>query len=309
MSKTISIITAVYNESENVFDLCKVLDEYAAGKPFSLELIFVDDGSRDNTLELLRSYRFVNTAAKIVKLSRNFGSHAAVRAGLSVAGGEYTALFSGDLQEPVGMIGDLYDKIETGYDIVYVEKGETRVSFSERAFSRAYARLMRRYVFNEFPYGGVNNFMITSKIRTLMVENAELNSSIFLQIMDMGFNYTFIKYDYLERTKGKSKWTFGKKIKALIDSFLAFSFAPIRAVSLLGILLSIAGVIYALFIIIVRIFNVFPLDTGFPTLISVILIGFGLTNISLGIIAEYLWRTLDASRGRPAFIIDDIIDA
>ena len=305
--ETISIVTAVYNESENVDALCRMLDSHAFDKPYKLELIFVNDGSQDDTLKQLCVWPFEHSTVKILNLSRNFGSHAAIRAGLSQASGDYAMLFSGDLQEPIALVDMLYEKIREGNDIVYVEKGRTKVSASERLFSHGYAHLIRRFAVPNFPSGGVNNFMITAKVRTYFNANQEPNSSIFLQLMDMGFRHSFIVCDYLERAAGKSKWTFAKKVKAFVDSFVAFSFAPIRAVTILGILLSMFGFLYALFILVVRVFNIFQMDAGFPTLISVILIGFGLTNISIGILAEYLWRTLDASRGRPTFIIDEII--
>jgi dolichol-phosphate mannosyltransferase len=304
--ETISIIIAVYNESENVQTLCRTLDEHGLDKPYHLELVFVDDGSVDDTLDQLLAYPFRHVTANVVKLSRNFGSHAAIRAGLSVATGAYSMLFSGDLQEPASLIDSLYEKIQDCYDIVYVEKGETRISTGEIFFSSLYARLIRRFAVSDFPSGGVNNFMMTTKVRERFVANPELNSSVFLQLMDMGFRHTFIVCDYLERVAGKSKWTLSKKIKAFIDSFVAFSFAPIRAVTTLGIALSFLGLLYALFIAVARILDLIPLATGFSTLISVVLIGFGLTNISLGILAEYLWRTLDASRNRPAFIIESV---
>jgi dolichol-phosphate mannosyltransferase len=305
--ETISVVIPVYNETENVSALCGTLDAYAEDKPYALSVVFVDDGSVDDTLERLVAYRFEHAKATVVKLSRNFGSHAAIRAGLSVATGEYSMLFSGDLQEPVDLIGRLYEKIHE-YDVVYVEKGATKISAGEHMFSRIYAHLIKKYAVSDFPVGGVNNFMMTADVRERFVAHPEPNSSIFLQLMDMGFRHTFIVCDYLERAAGTTKWTLDKKIKTFIDSFIAFSFAPIRAVSTLGILLSLAGIIYAIFIIVVRVFHIFPLDTGFPTLISVVLIGFGLTNISLGIIAEYVWRTLDVSRNRPVFIIENTID-
>ena len=168
-----------------------------------------------------------------------------------------------------------------------------------------YSKLMQKYVNPDFPKEGINNFMITKKIKDILNNNIEANSSIFLQILDLGFDKEFIPYELIERKKGKSKWTLKKKIKLLLDSFISFSYFPIRVVTMLGIIIFIIGIIYALIILGLKIFgSVMPL--GYPTLIILILLGFGTTNILLGIIAEYLWRTLDVSRNRPAFIIKDI---
>jgi dolichol-phosphate mannosyltransferase len=308
MQADISIITPVFNESENIDSLCSALDDYAFNKPYTLELIFVDDGSKDDSFERIEHYPFKNCKTKLVALSKNFGSHAAVRAGLQQATGKYTMFFSADLQEPVSLIDKLYCKIIEGYDVVYVYKEETQVKKSERFFSHMYATLIRRFAVPEFPEGGLNNYMICEKVRNVLVANVEANSSIMLQVVSLGFKSTSISCKYLQRMRGTSKWTLSRKIKMFIDSFVAFSYFPVRAVSLLGIFLALIGFIYGLYIIIVRLFNLFPFSAGFPTLVSLLLIGFGLTNLSLGVIAEYLWRTLDAARGRPVFLIDKIIN-
>ncbi|MEG0251948.1 MAG: glycosyltransferase family 2 protein [Christensenellaceae bacterium] len=308
MKKDISIITPVYNESENVNDLCATLDEYAKDKPYGMELIFVDDGSKDDTFKKIQQYSFQYASAKLISLSKNYGSHAAIRAGLSEATAKYSMLFSGDLQEPVELIDRLYHKIQEGYDTVYVQKKETQVSKKENFFSKMFAKLVRKYAVKDFPMGGVNNFMISEKVRKIINENVEANSSIFLQVMDLGFKNATVDCDYIERKQGKSKWTLSKKIKLFVDSFVSFSFAPIRAVTMIGCVLSFAGIIYAIYILIMKIFNFYTFAAGWPTLIAVILVGFGLTNISLGIVAEYLWRTLDAARKRPVFIIDEVIE-
>ena len=126
-----------------------------------------------------------------------------------------------------------------------------------------------------------------------------------LQVLNLGFRQDFIEYQKVSRKAGKSKWTLAKKIKLLIDSFVAFSFAPIRMVSMVGIFFFFTGILWTLYIMFRKIFFN-DLEPGWPALVSILMIGFGITNISLGIIAEYLWRTLDASRKRPVFIIDDI---
>ena len=124
----------------------------------------------------------------------------------------------------------------------------------------------------------------------------------------MGFKQSFIEYTKDQRKQGTSKWTLSKKLKVLIDSFVSFSYLPIRMVSLVGISFFILGICWALFISVRKLmFN--DLATGWPALLSVLMIGFGVTNIGLGIIAEYLWRTFDVSRNRPVFIVDEIIDS
>lgn len=145
------------------------------------------------------------------------------------------------------------------------------------------------------------------KVKQELNQNIEANSSVFLQILTLGFKCASILYDKQARKIGKSKWTVAKKVKLFIDSFVAFSYTPIRLVSLTGIILAGVGFLWALYVVGRTVFFK-DLNPGWPTLIAVLMIGFGLTNISLGIIAEYLWRTLDASRKRKVFIIDEIIE-
>ena len=166
---------------------------------------------------------------------------------------------------------------------------------------------MKKYVSTSYPEKGFDIVMFSNKVASVINQNIEANSSIFLQILTLGFQQDFIFYDKQPRENGASKWTLSKKIKLFIDSFIAFSYAPIRFVTIIGITLFISGIGFSLYLLTRKIlFN--DLVSGWTMLISILTIGFGITNISLGIIAEYLWRTFDSSRKRPVFIIDDIID-
>lgn len=308
MNPDISIITALYNESDNVDDLCETLDTYAKDKPYKIEVLFVNDGSVDDTFEKLKKKNFYHIDAKLISLSKNYGAHAAIRAGLSEASGKYTMIFSGDLQQPTELIGRLYDTIREGYEIVLVQKHNDKVGKKEKAFSHGFSKLFRKYAIKNFPPGGINNFMITEKVRSILNKNVEANTPIFMQVLDMGFKSTMIECVFHERKKGKSKWTLSKKIKLFVDSFVAFSFAPIRAVTIVGGVLSLAGIIYAIYILIRKLLDFNAFAAGWPTLIAVLLVGFGITNIGIGIVAEYLWRTFDAARNRPAFLIEEVIE-
>ena len=307
MTKELTIIIPFLNEADNIPNLVRELDGFLTGKPFQSEVIFVDDGSTDNSIEILSSLRINSFSAKIVKLSRNFGSHAALRAGIKSAEGLYVCFLYADLQDPISVITKQYDEIQKGMDIVWGHRNSTDYGFLEGIFSSLYNRLMRRFVHPKFPKTGFDIVMFNSKVKKELDDNVENNSSIFIQILLMGFKQSNVGYDKSKRERGKSKWTLGKKIKLFIDSFVAFSYAPIRFVTTIGFLFFILGLLYALIIVLYQIF-VGGLMMGWPTLIFLIMIGFGTTNISLGIIAEYLWRTLDASRNRKVFIIDEIID-
>ena len=271
------------------------------------EVIFVNDGSRDHSADRLASMSHQTYSAKVISFSRNFGSHAALRAGISHASGDYICFNYADLQDPLDLVVRMSALMDEGNDIVWAQRESTKVPWGEKMFSKFYARLMQKFAFKNFPEKGFDIVMFNKKVALEVNKNVEANSSIFLQILGMGFRQTSITYKKRERQTGVSKWTLSKKIKLFIDSFVAFSYAPIRFVTIVGIIFFIVGVLWSIYIVFRKIaFD--DLKAGWPAMMSILMIGFGVTNISLGIIAEYLWRTLDASRKRQVFIIDDIRD-
>lgn len=308
MPYTISVIIPFYNENENIKILINYANNFFVNKEFKTELIFIDDGSTDNSLDLSTLPVFGNYSVKLVKLSKNYGSHAAFRAGVSYSTGDFTIGLPADLQDPLTLIDECFALLKTNnFDIIFAHRKSTNNSRTDTLFSKIYAVLMQKFVSNNFPPNGFDIVMFNNKIKNELNKNIESNSSIFLQILELGFKQTSITYTKQERKIGKSKWTASKKIKLLIDSFVAFSYIPIRFVSLVGILFFLFGIIWTIIIISRKIlFN--DVASGWPALTSILLLGFGVTNIGLGIIAEYLWRTLDASRKRPVFIVNEVVE-
>ncbi len=302
----ISIIIPFLNEEEGMELCCSTMDERIASLPFPVELVFVDDGSTDNSVSLLEQYPFRHpSGVKLVKLSKNYGSHAAIRAGVRNAGYEICTWLGSDLQEPFELVPMSYELIASGYDAVYVDKKTVNVSRGNRLFSRMYSKLMQKYAVKNYSSGGTSVIVFNGKIKQYLNENVESNSSIMLQIMDAGFRHATISLDFKERASGTSKWTLSKKIKLFIDSFVAFSFMPIRMVSIVGVVMFILGILLGVGTVINRLLNP-SVPIGYSTLASIIAVGFGITNISLGIIAEYLWRAYDAARKRPVFLVDEV---
>lgn len=308
MNYSISIIIPFLNESKNIPVLVSELNKYIPTlNTGNIEVIFVDDGSTDNSLEILKNLNFISYDVRIIKLSRNFGSHSALQAGILNSNGDFITFMYADLQDPLDLISKLYKEIEKGNDIVWAERLNTQSGIIEKIFSRLYAKLMQKFVIRTFPQKGFDIVMFNKKVKNELNQNIELNSSIFMQILSLGFKQDKIIYDKQPRKHGKSKWTLSKKIKIFIDSFVSFSYFPIRLVTIIGFILSFISIIWIIVIIFGTIFK-YVTSPGWPTLICVILLGFGITHIALGIIAEYLWRTLDSSRKRKAFIIDNIYD-
>lgn len=306
-SPDITIIIPFLNEEDNIERLGTELNRFTEAKrDIQFEVILVNDGSTDSSVNVIRNTKFPQQT-KVISFSQNYGSHAALRAGIQHAKGKHVTFLYADLQDPIENISTMYNKEMEGNDIIWANRAGTQNSFFERQFSKFYSRLMKKYVNKRYPAKGFDVVLFNRKVADAVNKNVEGNSSVFLQILNLGFKQDFVEYQKAARQAGKSKWTLAKKIKLLIDSFVAFSFAPIRLVSMIGILFFLAGLLWTGYIFVRKIFFD-DLPLGWPALMSISMIGFGITNISLGIIAEYLWRTLDASRKRPVFIIDEIIE-
>ncbi|HTB26329.1 MAG TPA: glycosyltransferase [Puia sp.] len=304
----LSLIIPIYNEYDGIPFLVQNLNDFFGEHTHLLpEVIFVNDGSKDGSVERLQEMKHETYKAKIISLSRNFGSHAALRAGISIAIGELVCFNYADLQDPLELILQMEEKTKEGNEIIWAHRESTKVSLGEKTFSSVYAYLMKKFAFSNFPEKGFDIVMFNKKVANQVKNNVEANSSIFLQILGMGFRQASISYKKRERKTGVSKWTMAKKVKLFIDSFVAFSYAPIRLVTIIGISMFFVGSLWTIYIIL-RTLIYHNLASGWPALVSILTIGFGITNISLGIIAEYLWRTLDASRKRPVFIIDKIVE-
>lgn len=296
------------NEELNIKHLTEKLSEYCLTNTVcTYEILFVDDGSTDNSYHLLSNTSHRGYSCKLIKLAKNFGAHAALRAGILNATGNNITFVYADLQDPLELIHRLFELNENGCSIAWAARNNPPKGVFEKMFSKAYANLMKTFVNKNYPSKGFDVVMFNKTVQKELNKNIESNSSIFLQILNLGFEQEFIGYEKQQRQEGKSKWTISKKVKLLIDSFVAFSFAPIRFVSVIGILMFVIGLGLTTYIICRKlIYN--DLVSGWAGLSTILFLGFGITNISLGIIAEYLWRTLDASRKRPVFIVEEIIE-
>jgi polyisoprenyl-phosphate glycosyltransferase len=299
----ISIIIPVYNEGESVniaFDL--ILKEISKHNE-SYEIIFVDDGSSDDTFSYLNKIAENSLNVKVIKFASNCGSHLAIRAGLSYAKGDCACFIACDMQEPPDLIFSMKENLSDENNIIWAVRKSRKDTFSSIVFAKIFYFFARKIVSKNIPPSGASMFLISKKVLNAVNQYHEKNLTLEGLFATMGFHSKYIYYERAQRTFGKSKWSLSKKIKLFIDFFIAYSNTPIRFVSFMGILFSVIGFFWT-FYVIFRTILYHDLSSGWPTLISVLLIGFGITNISLGIIGEYLWRTLDETRNRPNYIID-----
>lgn len=305
--KKISIIIPVYYNEKNLPLTYAKLKESVLDKVQDYELILVDDGSEDNSWQVMQELRKQDNKVKIVKLSRNFGSITAQLAGLSYATGDCATVIAADLQDPPHIILQLMQKWETGAKVCLAVRSDRKEGFIQKTISNLFYKIMRKIALKNMPLGGFDCFLIDRQVVEVLKNIEEKNSSIVGQILWCGFKTEQIYYVRQAREIGESRWTLSKKVKYFIDSILAFSYAPIRMTITGGAIISLISFMIMLALIIERVFMSVPIR-GWTSIVCLILFTFGVQLLILGMIGEYLWRTLDESRKRPAFIIDEYLD-
>ena len=301
----ISIIMPAYNEAENLAFVFDGLQRVADADPScEYEFVFVDDHSSDETPYLLRKFAKLDTRVCVLRFSRNFGSHAACTAGLAHCTGDAAVILAADGQDPPELIPRLLESWQKGSDVVWaVREQREGESYCRVWFSQAYYALMQRFALAEMPPEGADFFLIDRRVIDTFNQTSERNTSILALILWMGFNQTSVPYVKKARHGGRSKWTLKKKLKLAVDSFVGFSYVPIRLMSYLGLTTALLGMAYALAIISNRVIGGIPVE-GWSSLMVVVLLTAGVQLTMLGVLGEYLWRALEEGRGRPRYIIE-----
>lgn len=301
----VSIVIPVYYNSASLPLLAERLNLMRAANPqYHFEFIYVDDGSGDDSYQKIVAQAENDADVKVLKLSRNFGSFAAITAGMQYAKGECLACIAADLQDPPETIPEMLKLWKAGYkSVLAVRKDRQGDPLITRLFANVFNKLYKRLVFNDFSPQGVGFFLIDRQVVNVILSSEEKNANLIGLVFWAGFKYATVPYERTKRIHGESKWTFPKKFKYFIDSFIAFSYLPIRLATLLGISLAIMGALYAGNIILARIFGQVAVE-GWSALMVVLLLLSGVQLIILGIIGEYLWRNFDATRKRPMYIVE-----
>ena len=285
-----------------------VANEAAFPAEVSFEYVFVNDGSGDDTLGALRQAQ-VDYPGKIriVDLAANVGSYNAIVAGMAHATGDCLAVITADMQDPPELMVQMYGYWKSGLKLVIGNRQDREETGPSKWFAQAFHWLMKKMALKNIPDGGFDFVFFDRQVATEVLKLHERNSNVFYLMVWLGFAYVNIPYTRRKREIGKSRWTLSKKIKLLIDSLLAFSFVPIRAISVLGLGLGMVALLYGLYVIALRIVS--PNEpAGWTTLMVVLLFVSAFQMIALGVIGEYVWRGLDAARNRPLYVVREVLN-
>ena len=301
----LSIIIPVYYNQDNLRPLYadikkKIIDVI----DYEYELVIVNDGSKDKSYDVMKELAEEDKNIRLVSLSRNFGSHAAILCGLANCTGDCAVIKAADLQEPTEMILEMVESWKQGSNVVLAVREGRDEKKSQTFFSNLYYLMVRKTSFPSMPKMGFDIYLIDRKVINVLNMLDEKNSALTGQILWSGFKTDTVYYTRLAREIGKSRWTLKKKIRLVTDTLFSFSTLPIKIVSTMGALAFFGSLAWAVILVIAKIMNLIPVS-GWTTLIVFNLFSFGVVMLSLGILGEYLWRTFDATRKRPPYIIED----
>jgi len=300
----ISLIIPVFKNAENICPLIKAIEELAEHFRGELEVVFVVDGSPDESFALLAAkLPSVCFASKLLLLSRNFGSFSAIRAGLAAARGPFFAVMAADLQEPPGLIKKFYELLSSDkYDVIIGTRESREDPYFSRLTSSIYWRLYRKFVQSEMPEGGVDVFGCNDQFRQHLMQLGESNTSLVGLIIWLGYRKALVPYRRRKRQIGRSAWSFSKKMRYLVDSIFAFSDLPIRLLMFLGMFGIAISVLFSLLVFIARIYGIVTVPGYSVTVILIMFFG-GLNSCGIGLVGGYLWRTFENTKGRPNYIV------
>jgi len=302
--ENLSIIIPLYKSEANLPLLFSELERIASLAPVAVEIVFVDDGSPDRCAAIVEA-KLAEWAmrAQLIRLSRNFGSFAAITAGLAHATGDYCAMLAADLQEPPELALEFLERMRRGEaDVVFGQRTGREDPALSRMASRAFWGLYRRLVNPDIPVGGVDVFGCSRKVRDQICSMKEVETSLPALLFWVGYRRAFVPYQRRRREQGTSAWTFGKKLRYLVNSVFSFTDLPIRI--LLGV--GVAGIALALLggvtVLIGKLSGSIVVPGYSATVLTIFFFG-GLTSAGLGIVGQYLWLCLQNTRGRPLYIV------
>jgi dolichol-phosphate mannosyltransferase len=306
--KTVSVIVPVFFNEESLphlFGALREIESQLQTRGAAMQLIFVDDGSGDQSMSRLRQIKAERPETTIIKLTRNFGAVHATKTGIRFVTGDCFVVLAADLQDPPSLIVEMFDRWVAGSKYVVCARSHREDPVSSRLFSSVYYRLIRALVARDYPPGGYDMALMDRAFLPHLVESSKnINTPLFAYWL--GFKPDVIEYVRGKREHGKSRWSFGKRIKFFLDSLLGFSILPIRIITGIGTVVSLISFVYGTLIVINALRGKVAV-AGFATLTSLMAFLCGLIIIMLGVIGEYIWRIFDEVNRRPETVIDEVL--
>ena len=316
MIDSLSIVIPSYNESQNINQIYKrSIDVIEKLKIKKYELIFVENGSKDNSLEILKKINSENKSVKIISLSRNFGYQSAIAVGLKYAESDYICVMDGDLQDPPEIILKFISKIQEGYDVVYGVRSKRKGSFVKNIFYNLFYEIYSKLSEIDVPKKGGDFCIMNKKVVKNLNSLSEKNLFIRGLRSWVGFKQIGVGYERDERYAGKTNFSFFSATALALDGFVSFSLIPLRFILITGTIISFLSFLFFLFLISVKILSIFniydftylQLPKGLTFTNSVLTLSLGLVMFTLGIIGEYVGRIYFEVKNRPNYVINEII--
>lgn len=305
--KKLSVIVPMYNEEE-VANICydRLTSVLKNIEGYDYEILFVNDGSKDKTLEILMSITNKDNRTSYISFSRNFGHQAAVVAGLKNVSGDAAIIIDADMQDPPEVIPDMVKKWEEGNEVVYAvrksRKGETKFKLLS---AKAFYRLLNKLSDVNIPCDTGDFRLIDRKAVNCLNELPEHNKFMRGLVSWVGFRQTPLEYERQERVAGKTKYPLGKMMKLALDGIINFSTKPLKIIGVIGIFAIIISFLLLVYTLVSYVFNLNHLTPGWASIMVTITFLSGLQFMSIWIMSEYIARIYDEARHRPEYIIDE----
>ncbi len=299
-----SVIIPMYNEEAVIPETYRRLTSVMEGFGEPYELLFINDGSRDRTGEILRELCKSDRRVKLIDFARNFGHQIAITAGMDYAAGECMVIIDGDLQDPPELIPDMIKLWRQGYEVVYGKRlsreGET---FFKKFTAKCFYRILRRMTDVDIPVDTGDFRLIDRKVSEALKQLPERNRYVRGLMSWVGYKQVAIEFQRSERFAGETKYPLKKMIKLAMDGIMSFSYKPLKIATYVGSIISFVSFFYLIAVLVQRIFWPESVQSGWASLIAVSLFFNGIILLILGIIGEYIGRIYDEAKGRPLYII------
>jgi len=308
MNPEFSVIVPAYNEQEVITESYKRLTAVMGQLGETYELIFIDDGSRDKTAEILAHICEQDKHAVLIRFSRNFGHMPAITAGMDYARGKAVMVIDADLQDPPELFPKMIEKWREGYDVVYGKRTERK---GETGFKKLtaglYYRFLKRMTEVDLPVDTGEFRLIDRKVCDAIKKIREKNRYIRGLVSWVGFKQTAVGYIREKRFAGVTKYPLAKMIKFAMDGITSFSYKPLKLASSVGFAISAMSFVYLLVVLYLRLFTR-STTTGWASMVAVVLFSQGIVLMVLGLMGEYIGRIFDEIKGRPIYIVDEVLN-